>query len=665
MENICYLFSWALSDYFYFYDTTKPVGLASSWTTWVSPFDDKSWKRMLTIGGSVYIFDDTVKTLISLQIDDMIAGTAVPNYGCPMLDNKYISLKRQILVSGAAGGYAADARYMYILYYANMISFGSNSAALFYSNWGAGFENPADSNLTATFNVYSISTTSLIPSENTAVINYMDTYAPGAPIGVTRNSAFIVSQVKIGSNLVLTSNVTYVYTSNGQPAPQTWERTLNNCTSILIRYDTTKPISSQTSYDYLSWPGTGAPKSFFDLTGGWVQSIPVFSPVSDGRYIYTNNPDFIKVDTQNFLADSSYTYFNTNTLNPVPFLSSAGTAVPNVSDGRYLYFGLRVDSVSAHTFIRYDSTLSVSSPASWSSIVYNGITLPINYEIFPVGFDGKSVYYTGSTTSTDAMTMIRIDASTFSVTDWIIFNRSGGTATTSNGPVSNTITFTSGYYPPYGDGSMTVGVPTVLVGSRYIYIGEIRGSFETLTDFVQFDPLTMSGGPPIKSSLITKFETYDKKPPLSQIALYGQTDVNTFTFIQGRTSDSFQLKFINPCREMWFVIQTPGVISRIVVRLNNEILVDDDQVTTRYIRTFETHSTMPTSSNVCVYSLCLKPEKLSSSGTLNMSRIAYPSVDVTLVSAAPSNLTLNVYNKSFNALGYQGGVGGVLFNSAL
>ena len=651
---------------FYFYDTTKPVGIASSWTTWVSPFNDKAWGRMLTIGGSVYIFDNTVSSLIRLPIDDMLAGTAVPSYGCPMLDNKYTSLNVQVGVSGGVDGYTADARYLYINYDANMISFGSNSAALFYTNRFVGmFGNPADSNLTATFNVYSISTTSLIPSENTAVINYVNTYAPVAPGGVTRNSAVIVSQVKIGSNLVLTSNVTYVYTSNGQPAPQTWESPLGNGTNIWIRYDTEKPIASQSSYDYLTWAGTGAPKSFYDITGSWRQSVPTFSPVSDGRYIYASNPYFIKVDTQNFLAQSSYTYFNTGTLSPAPYLGSAAAAVPNVSDGRYVYFGVVVAAGSTLTFIRYDSTLSVSSPSSWSSIVYNGITLPTSYELYPTGFDGKSVYYTGTTYPDIAMTMIRMDASTFSITDWIIFNRPGGTATTSNGLVSNTITFTSSTHPPYGSG-LTVGIPTVLVGSRYIYIGEIRGSsFETLTDFIQFDPLTMSGGPPITSSLITKFETYDKKPPLSQIALYGQTDVNTFTFIQGRLSDSFQLKFINPCRELWFVIQTPGVISRIVVRLNNEILVDDDQVTTRYIRTFETHSTMPTSSNVCVYSLCLNPEKLSSSGTLNMSRIAYPSVDVTLVSAAPSNLTLTVYNKSFNALGYQGGVGGVLFNSAL
>ena len=172
-------------------------------------------------------------------------------------------------------------------------------------------------------------------------------------------------------------------------------------------------------------------------------------------------------------------------------------------------------------------------------------------------------------------------------------------------------------------------------------------------------------GTNIPTSVIVKYEKYVKPPPTNQISLYGQTDINEFVFKQGRTTDSFPLEFVNPVREFWIVVQDPGVVSRIVLRLNNEIIIDDDQVTSRYIRTFETHTTMPTSSNVNVYSFSLDPEQLHPSGTLNVSRVAYPVLDVTLESAPTSDLYLRVYSKSFNVLGYQGGIGGLLFNSAL
>ena len=172
-------------------------------------------------------------------------------------------------------------------------------------------------------------------------------------------------------------------------------------------------------------------------------------------------------------------------------------------------------------------------------------------------------------------------------------------------------------------------------------------------------------GTNLPSTMIVKYETYTQPPPTNQISLYGQTDINEFVFKQGRTTDSFPLEFVNPVREFWIVVQDPGVVSRIVLRLNNEIIIDDDKATTRYIRTFETHTTMPTSSNVNVYSFSIDPEQLHPSGTLNMSRVAYPVLDVTLESAPTSDLYLRVYSKSFNVLGYQGGIGGLLFNSAL
>jgi hypothetical protein len=188
------------------------------------------------------------------------------------------------------------------------------------------------------------------------------------------------------------------------------------------------------------------------------------------------------------------------------------------------------------------------------------------------------------------------------------------------------------------------------------------GGEETFNDFVQFDPLVMDGGT-LPSSMIIKYETYDNPKPLRSQSLYGQTTLNEFTIIQGQSTGSFKLDVRGPVREFWVTVDSPGVIKRVVLRLNNEILDEDDQTRTRYIRTFESHTSMPSSSNVCVYSVSLDPERLAPSGTVNMSRVADQTLDVTLVSVAPSNLTVRVYAKVFNVLAIQGGIGGLIFNS--
>jgi hypothetical protein len=386
-----------------------------------------------------------------------------------------------------------------------------------------------------------------------------------------------------------------------------------------------------------------------------------------------------KVDTQNFVSESSYTFFNVNTLSPIPDTGTR-SGLPLPSDGRYLYFQTLSPS-KIFTFYKYDSTKSVTDTAAWTDTTFSD-TRFYNYTgdfypLTPVTFDGKHIYYVGpsaygpgaSGEPNDGpiviyFSILRYDTTTSSVKDWIVFNGTSNTVTTSAGTTTISMTPYSKQDGLFGSNVMA-NYLGMNVGSRYIYIYEkAGGDYSTWSDFIQFDPLTMFGGN-LPTSVIVKYEKYVKPPPTNQISMYGQTDFNEFVFRQGRTTDSFNLEFVNPVRELWVVVQDPGVVSRIVLRLNNEIIIDDDQVMTRYIRTFESHTTMPTSSNVNVYSFSLDPEKLHPSGTLNMSRIAYPVLDVTLTSAAPSDLYLRVYSKSFNVLGYQGGVGGLLFNSAL
>jgi hypothetical protein len=163
------------------------------------------------------------------------------------------------------------------------------------------------------------------------------------------------------------------------------------------------------------------------------------------------------------------------------------------------------------------------------------------------------------------------------------------------------------------------------------------------------------------SSIIAKYKKYPT-PPRTGKMLYGQTDVETFTIQPGAQTSEFQLRFLNPVRELWISVDDPCVIQRLILRLNGEILVDDDQVTTKTIRAFESHTYV--SSNVAVVNFALDPEILTPSGSLNMSRIASPMLEIQLVDMPTAAANVRVYSKSYNVFQANNGIGGLLFNSA-
>jgi hypothetical protein len=744
---------------YYFYDTTKPQGDASSWTYWFDPeFHQLGVIRPYFIGGTMYTTMYENPYIRSVPVADMLTGTAVATRGATLFPNLYEG-------NVSVGTFTADSRYLYIETGINNVTFGSNTAFTYtytpgngrdartglgdYNNqinlvykvssistpqliasdnvalvnfvttsslgitpqytptsvtitgetkvgsdinvgvrilyssgvqvWNLpGFYTTtsvpltgsnvatftsctpecAFANVVVTYKVYNIATPQLIPSDNTAAINWITNYSSTFEGGISK-TVTITSESKVLSNIFLTANVAYTYTSNGQPSPQVFEYPLsytNNYKPITVRYDTTKPIESWSSYDFLSYPGTGAPRTWTDITGVLPVSVSSFPTDFDGRNIYGTiggSGVLLKTDTQNFLDLSSYTYFYVGTLSPTPYLVGIPySQVPNATDGRYLYFQTGGFSGGSVYLTRYDSTQSISSPSAYSSILFTSSAFPGGYGLYPYGFDGKSIYYIGGTYGSIRASILRYDTTTNSVSDWIIFDGTG-TAQTSKGTTVNTISWVSS----------SVAVISCLVSSRYVYLTESwGGGFETFNDLVQFDPLVMEGGT-LTSSMIVKYETYDTpKPSISQ-NLYGQTTVNEFTIIQGQSTGSFKLDVRGPVREFWVTVDSPGVINHVVLRLNNEILVDDDQIMTRYIRTFESHTSMPSSSNVCMYSVSWDPERLAPSGTVNMSRIADQFLDLTLVSAAPSNLTVRVYSKVFNVLAIQGGIGGLIFNS--
>jgi hypothetical protein len=513
-----------------------------------------------------------------------------------------------------------------------------------------------------TFKVYNIATPQLIATDNTAIFNYVTTYAQNFS-GITK-TVTLGTQIKTLSNIFATANVAYTYTSNGQPAPQVMELPFGYSTvgkHITVRYDTTKPLSQWSSYDFLSFSGTGAPKTWFDITAITPASVAPLPLAFDGRYIYADIQGrgiLTKIDSQNFLDISYYTYFNVGTLTPVPNLNGIPySQVPNATDGRYFYFQTRNFTGGSVYLFRYDSTQDISSPSAYQSVLFTSSAFPNGYSLYPYGFDGKSIYYVGGTFGAIRSSILRYDTTTNTVSDWIIFD-GNGKALTSQGTTVNTISWVS---KNKFNNIPTVAVLSCLVSARYVYLTETwGGGAETFNDFVQFDPLVMTGT--LKSSVIVKYEKYTTPPETPQ-SLYGQTLLSEFTMIQGKVFDSFNLTVPASTREFWVTVDTPAVISRLVLRLNNEVLVDDDRVTTRYIRAFESHSTMPSSSNVSVYSFAMNPEKMSPSGTLNMSRVASPVLDVYLVAAVSTNVKVRFYAKTFNVFQNKDGLGGLLFNS--
>jgi hypothetical protein len=552
-----------------------------------------------------------------------------------------------------------DARYVYMFYQVNYFIIGST-----YTSIVSGSLDGTLKIWTIVYRFYNKSG-SLSASDQTALSAFWTSYCGAF------TSAVITGYANSGSDLLVTGTLTYStnQTSGNQNIPG--HNVHNNL--IWVRYDTTASFTSASSY---TWPLTNnnLPASIKDIFPGTYDTLQLpntayyFMPTFDGRYIYFATAGYYvaKMDTQNFLSMSAYTQVNGASLSPNPIDFCDG---PYISDGRYLYVSSKNSgSGTLHYFARYDSTKVISQQTSWE--YFTGDTSPRtdDYTSIPCGFDGKYIYYyTQSSLSIRTMWHKYDTTKPFnSVSSWEwIINYTNGTTLASNGtnPQITMLSHRTDLSPSDPYYASTVRYIRFITGSRYIYITSTdgRGFKVTLQDFIQYNPVTMSNT--LSSSILVKYEKYVDQPKPTK-ALYGQSDVEEFIMRTGRDRDTFQLRFLGPVSEFWVAIDTPGVISRLILRLNNEVLIDDDQATARYIRPFETHTTMPT-SNVCTYSLALDPEKLASSGSLNMSRIAYPILEVFLVSPVSSDTKLRVHARSFNVLEYKSGVGGLLFNSTL
>lgn len=483
----------------------------------------------------------------------------------------------------------------------------------------------------------------------------------------------ISTQTTNGSNtdLAMSAYYTALQTSGDEFIPG-----LNAHNNIIWgRYDSLANFNSGSSYTF-TLTSQGLPASLKDIFPGQYDlvSLPntsyVYLPTFDGRYIYfpTTGSYVTKLDTLNFSDPAGYVRVQLTSL-PAPF-PIYETYNQWVSDGKYLYLGSR------GTYSRYDSTKDINIPAAWEYYTGDNAILNSGSVSVPAGFDGRYVYFysgpaTGPTIKRKTLWHKYDTTKPYNLTSswqWIDFRiNPNNTITTVGSDGSHPLITLDAHLSGVPSTNPNYNLPFMtmkfITGTRYIYIVEFnnvtRDEGWILSDFIQYNPVTMSNVFS-SSSIITKYEKYTA-PPKTGKMLYGQTDVETFTIQPGAQTSEFQLRFFNPVRELWISVDPPCVIRRLILRLNGEILVDDDQVTTKTIRAFESHSCV---SNVAVVNFALDPETVAPSGTLNMSRIATPMLEIQLVSVPTAAANVRVYSKSFNVFQANNGTGGLLFNSA-
>jgi len=570
--------------------------------------------------------------------------------------------------NGGIGPVITDARYAYIQYRANYFIIGST-----YTSLVSGSLDGTQKIWTIVYRFYN-KTAPLSASDQTALANFWTSYAGAF------SSAVISSMNQDGSDVLVTGTLTYPVATPGDTPGLNVHKN-----AMWMRYDTTADFNLASSYTYALTSG-GLPASYKDVYSTYNSlSLPntafYFFATFDGQYIYfpTAGSYVAKLDTQSFLSTSAYTQVNGSIISPNPVRFTDG---PWISDGRYLYPASSSSRGSTGTFSRYDSTKSISQQASWEFYTGDTVIRANDFEAsIPCGFDGKYIYYHTSTAIKYPLFPItdfsrktlwhKYDTTkpfnSRSSWEWINFlinddNTLAITGSDGSSPQITLLAHRSDLTTSSTAYNAAVRRMRFITGSRYIYITELdgRGFLLTEQDFIQYNPVTMSKVLS-SSSIITKYEKYTA-PPKTGKMLYGQTDVETFTIQPGAQTSEFQLRFINPVRELWISVDAPCVIRRLILRLNGEVLIDDDQVTTKTIRAFESHTYV--SSNVAVVNFALDPETVAPSGSLNMSRIASPMLEIQLVNVPTATANVRVYSKSFNVFQGNNGIGGLLFNSA-
>jgi len=148
------------------------------------------------------------------------------------------------------------------------------------------------------------------------------------------------------------------------------------------------------------------------------------------------------------------------------------------------------------------------------------------------------------------------------------------------------------------------------------------------------------------------------------------------------TQESFYLNFTGPTKELFFVIQYDTVGSNVFdftysntimdhltslrFQVDGNDLIPEELGTPLFLRVIQPmdyHTRTPTRTIFYLYSLCIDPENIEPTGTINLGRIQKQFLTVKVVPSAQNRL-LRVYTRSYNIFSSEAGIGKLLFNTS-
>ena len=148
------------------------------------------------------------------------------------------------------------------------------------------------------------------------------------------------------------------------------------------------------------------------------------------------------------------------------------------------------------------------------------------------------------------------------------------------------------------------------------------------------------------------------------------------------SQESFYLNFTGPTKELFFVIQYDTVGSNVFdftysntimdhltslqFQVDGNDLIPEELGTPLFLRVIQPmdyHTRTPTRTIFYLYSLCIDPENIEPTGTINLGRIQKQFLTVKVVPSTQNRL-LRVYTRSYNIFSSDNGVGKLLFNTS-
>ena len=240
--------------------------------------------------------------------------------------------------------------------------------------------------------------------------------------------------------------------------------------------------------------------------------------------------------------------------------------------------------------------------------------------------------------------------------------------------------------PFYFYGNDSLNVPITALSKQEV---EIRIQLKPLSSLVVFSDTGLPGpddvtGRIMKLSLPIEYVFLSDEEAAYMAGrkldyLISQVQLSRYTIPVGETVSKVLLQFINPVRELFFVIQNVDTkndtfnymseegedqLVNLQLDFNSELRISPDVATPPYLRIIQPmqcHSKSP-DRFFYMYSFALKPENPDPSGQVNMSRIITKLLTVTSV---PSTVQreLRIYAVNYNVLRICSGIGGLIFNS--